>query len=311
MTLITLSFLTLWLPAPGGHISVVWLCSYILSCVFFYAKLFKFIFRLEKPEYKEIVTPSWREVLSEKNDVSTSSEHPDLNAREAMKASCESTETESPLFNSTNVKKEEEEEDLSDETFSKRHEKCELQEKKRFVNFITGGQRKRSRPQSLTSTPDSSNIGSSHPLSASKGKQQQKRVLMSPPPMEGEYIRQSCGVLPWLPREFPLCKTDVDALYNPPPPPKPIRITPSPSPMHTRSSTPTDFKTPSSTSTLATPLSSPLSTPSEESRVISPVEWMVINSQLHNGNHIGSVSQKHSDSSLPSSSIVLKLAKRS
>ena len=262
--------------------------------------------RLEKPEYKEIVTPSWREVVNGKDDAS-SEEPMELNSHDAVKSNYKLRETKTPMLNCT---KDEEDEILSDQVFSRRHEKCELQEKKRFFNFISGGQRKRSRPQSLSSTPDASTTSNSHPLSASKGKQPHKRVLMSPPPSEGECVRRNSGVLPWLPREFPLSKTDEDALYNPPPPPKPIRITPSPSPMHTRSNTPTDFKTPSSTSTLATPLSSPLSTPSEESRVISPVEWMVINSQLHNGNHIANVNQKHSNSSLPSSSIVLKLAKR-
>lgn len=215
--------------------------------------------RLEKLEYKEIITPRWREV--DKNHNST----PGFRVHTVDPAQ------EEPM--TSDSKEGSEEEDFSDEAFLKRHEKCEQQEKKRFLNFISGGQRKRNRPStcSSTSTPDPLYLSSPLPLSASK-----RQVLESPVPSEPELCSsQYMGILPWQPREFPLSDKEFDALTNPPPPPSIVR-----GPISPRHFPDPQFKsrTPSIASNLATPLSSPLSTPSEETPSISPTEWMVVSS---------------------------------
>ena len=261
---------------------------------------------MEKLEYKEIITPSWREVHgsrivaiaaldeptknTQERDDKCEPQPPQLVLKELEKdeeclAKSLNLPVEAPPTNHT-PSLEDGDEDTSDMAYSRRHDKCEAIEKQKFLNFISGGSRKRTRPQSLASTPDASTAASAsspHPLASivastsSKGKQ--KRVLVSPTPSEVELASLRREIPPWNPREFPLNEQDFDALTNIPPPPKLVPVTPSPSPMETRSSTPTDFKpscTPSATSTTAaTPLSSPVSTPSEETPAISPAEWTV------------------------------------
>ena len=217
---------------------------------------------------------------------------------------------DAPPTNHTPSLDDEEEEDTSDSAYSRRHDKCEAIEKQKFLNFISGGSRKRTRPQSLASTPDASTVGgasSPHPLASAvantNGKGKQRRVLVSPTPSEVELASMKREVQPWTQREFPLNEQNFDALTNIPPPPKLVPVTPSPSPMDTRSSTPTDFKpsrTPSTTSTaVATPLSSPISTPSEETPAISPAEWTV---------HYNNSQFNHTKTHFPS--LVLRLSKR-
>lgn len=178
----------------------------------------------------------------------------------------ETTPTESMLGVSS------EDEDTSDQSFLQRHEKCEQQEKKRFLNFISGGQRKRSRPSSSSNTPDPLSLSSPLPYT-------RKKECESPLPSEAELCAsQYMGILPWQPREFPLSEKDLNALTNPPPPPHIVRGLISP--QHFPES---QFKsrTPSIASALATPLSSPISTPSEETPSMSPTEWMVVSTNLN------------------------------
>ena len=151
-----------------------------------------------------------------------------------------------------------------------------MTEKRRFLNFISGGgSRKRSRTQSVANTPDG--IASPKPL-FSREKDNKHHVPQTFTETEG----YQSHVLPWLQRTFPLGEKDLDALHNPVPPPKPILVSPSPSPMLTHSCTPspaliTKMHTPlSSCSTLATPLSSPM----DESPLLSPSEWTVITPQV-------------------------------
>lgn len=278
-------------------------------------------------EYKEIITPSWREVGDQTvADSEVKDPHTKLQEREHKddseppvqkkrhRTKSVASPVEAPPTNHT-PSLDDNEEDTSDEVFSRRHEKCEALEKQKFLNFISGGSRRRTRPQSLASTPDATTARASspHPLTAaaaSNGKGKQKRVLLSPTPSEVELatVRRATAIQPWTQREFPLNEQDFDALSNPPPPPKLVTVTPSPSPMHTRSTSPTDFKpsrTPSTTSTTtstaaATPLSSPLSTPSEETPAISPTEWTV---QLNN-TQFGHTKTTH----FPN--LVLRLSKR-
>ena len=119
--------------------------------------------------------------------------------------------------------------DVSDEIFTIRHDRCETKERSRYLNFITGN---RKRPR--LSHADSSSM--SPPLPG------------TPPPLEmDETVPQ---VLPWSPRKFPLVGKDLQLLKNPVPPPKrtiqfvPIldcshsSSSPSPLPHHASCSTP-------------------------------------------------------------------------
>ena len=194
---------------------------------------------------------------------------------------------------------------MSDVAFAKRHEKCETGEKKRFLNFISGGQRKRSRPQSLASTPDGSVLNSPKPFT-SKGKQQRKTLVS--PTLTMEMEPSVPEVLPWLPRVFPLGEKDLDALHHPVPPPPPLRITP----VHLSSSssfpdmTSLKSRTPlSSSSTLATPLSTPPSTPSDE--LPSPSEWVV----THNTHTVTKCTSSSQGPAQHPNHIILKLSKKS
>ena len=160
--------------------------------------------------------------------------------------------------------------DSSDECFRSRHEKFEANEKKRFMNFISGGQRKRTRPSSLSSTtPDPA-----HNPTWPPGKVRRATFPASP----SDHPSRVVPVLSWPPRSFPLQGADIEALTNPPPPPPlplpvPRNSSSSPSPLLCRPLTPSLPATPTNSSLVATPLSSP-STPYSE-HPISPAEWAV------------------------------------
>ena len=171
--------------------------------------------RVEKLEYKEIITPSWREVQGssptltdspvdeptkdsqekdDKSDVQPAVK--ETKGEEECQAESVNLPAEAPSTDHT-PSPSSDEEDTSDAAYSHRHDKCEAIEKQKFLNFISGGSRKRTRPQSIASTPDASTAAarasSPHPLAStmataastsSKGKQ--KRVTASPTPSEVE-----------------------------------------------------------------------------------------------------------------------------
>lgn len=208
--------------------------------------------RLEKLEYKEIITPSWRQVEG-------------AGIEEAR---------ESPKPQETGMQEQDDvEEHLSDQTFARRHNRSELTEKKRFLNFISGSNhRKRTRPQSATLSESPGPGGEANLTSPPPSR---RATIASPTPTELELLRLP-EVLPWQPRTFPLNTEDEDALENPPPPPpilpsSPVRLLHTCTPSHSPSCT---------TSAYTTPLASPLSTPTEDTPAGSPAEW-VVNSQLN------------------------------
>lgn len=203
--------------------------------------------RLEKLEYKEILTPSWRQVEA---DV------------EGDRASPKPTEQADV------------EEDLSDQDFAKRHNRSELTEKKRFVNFVSGSNhRKRTRPQSVTL---SESPGPGNMCHLTSPPPPRRLTIASPTPTELELLHLP-DVMPWQPRAFPLNAEEEDALDNPPPPPP---ILPSSPLRHLHTCTPSSHSPSCNTSAYTTPLASPLSTPSEDTPASSPAEW-VVNSQLN------------------------------
>ena len=199
--------------------------------------------RLERLEYKEILTPSWREV------------------------------TPPPPTNEGGT---ESQEDCSDQVYANRHNRCEMSEKKRFLNFISGSQRKRNRPQSMTLS-DSPSLNSPPPLPP------RRQTIASPSPTYAEQELVSHVhrvVLPWKPRTFPLNEANQAALITPPPPPPVLTRLSSPTSLRLTS---TPSQTPSCTSSaLATPIGTPPSTPghalSPAHSEDLPAEW-VLNSQ--------------------------------
>lgn len=173
-------------------------------------------------------------------------------------------------------------------------------EKKRFMNFISGAQRKRARPSSLSSTPDPLQ-GS--PWPPNKVRRATFPVSPSDPPSA------PVPVLSWPPRTFPLRGSDVDALTNPPPPPPlpivPPRTSSSPSPLLSHPLTPSLPPTPSTSSVMVTPLGTPLSSPSTPytENPISPSEWAV-NPQIM-------PTKANGPASTAAGAIVLRLTKKS
>lgn len=238
--------------------------------------------RLEKLEYKEILTPSWREV-----------EVPAIGS--------------SPSQGAGDV------EDYSDEVFVTRHGRCELMEKKRFLNFISGAQRKRGRPQSMT-------LLDSPALTSPPPPPPRRLTIASPSPTYAEAemaTRLRTVVLPWQPRCFPLDETEEEALVIPPPPP-PIVTQPT-SPPHFCTSTPS--KTPSCTSS-TTPVGSPCRDDTSINRdtpAISPVEWIINSHFPHTAsalyNNHKTIGTAEAAALMPSPSvsqnpIILKLTKK-
>lgn len=151
--------------------------------------------RLEKLEYKEIATPSWREMQLEA--AATGSDECSL------------------------------QEDVSEEATISRHERCEEKEKKRFFNFVTGGRKRRVNSGNATpnlSTPvDSPTNGGSNivPLAAKKKRTTSASLfnLASPGDIPEHFV------LPWPPRRFPLQDLDLKELSDPPPPPPVSEVT--------------------------------------------------------------------------------------
>ena len=72
--------------------------------------------RVEKLQYKEIITPKWRIIESFENNLK------DIGNGNKRIESHECIE----------------EEDISDSAFELRHEKCEIEEKKRILSFLKG-----------------------------------------------------------------------------------------------------------------------------------------------------------------------------
>ncbi|KAH9492408.1 hypothetical protein Btru_051040 [Bulinus truncatus] len=95
--------------------------------------------RVEQPQYKEIVTPKWREILKGT-----------LDNYKLFQIISDSQST--PV--SETVQDEELEEDLSDEVYAARHLLLELEEKKRFRNFVQYPpvRRNRARSDAIPST---------------------------------------------------------------------------------------------------------------------------------------------------------------
>ena len=144
--------------------------------------------------------------------------------------------------------------------------------------FISGGQRKRTRPSSLSSTPD--------PLQNSPWPPAKLRRSTFPASPADSPAPPSVPVLSWPPRSFPLQGSDVEALTCPPPPPPLPLPTPrtsssSPSPLLSHPLTPSLPPTPSTSSVMVTPHGTPLSSPCSPfgEKPISPSEW-AINSQI-------------------------------
>ena len=221
--------------------------------------------RLEKLEYKEILTPSWREVSSSWREESGERQQQGRGVSPGAGAGGPGPGPE--------LREDKEEEDCSDQAFAARHNRCELGEKKRFLNFISGSQRKRSRPQSMTLSDTQSLDSPPAPPPPPR-----RLTIASPSPTYAEpelTTRVHHMVLPWQPRVFPLNQAEQDALTTPPPPPPPVL---------TRLASPRLASTPSQTpscssSTLPTPVDSPASTPGDHTPAISPAEW-IVNSQL-------------------------------
>lgn len=244
--------------------------------------------RLEKLEYKEILTPSWRQLEACMEDGQGSPKPTEMGAQEMVDM----------------------EEDLSDVACARRHNRSELTEKKRFLNFITGSNhRKRTRPQSVTLSDSPGpgaqcNLGSPPPA--------RRPTIASPTPTELELLRLP-DVLPWQKREFPLNAEEEDALENPPPPPPPC-LCPSSPLSHLHTSTPSHSPG-CTTSAYTTPLASPLSTHSEDTPASSPAEW-VVNSHLNTsstGPFLGQLPQPRVLTSTPlphHHPIILKLTKK-
>ncbi|XP_050407403.2 KAT8 regulatory NSL complex subunit 1 [Patella vulgata] len=164
--------------------------------------------RVEKLQYKEIATPEWRDVSQE--------------------TSLEADQSSSDI------------EDISDTSFSIRHQKCEAEEKKRFASFIQYPMRRRIRTDLGISTSDPASpdpLGTetfthtsqehrpSSPLSAfgdesvgsvhiqRRSSSISKRFSVSSSfddPLE--YEREK--VDPWSPRTFPLSEADYEEMKS-------------------------------------------------------------------------------------------------
>ncbi len=255
--------------------------------------------RLEKLEYKEIITPSWREVRGD--GCSADSAEQDGEKTRRSPSACSDTFIQSGVSGV--------EEDVSDQAYTARHNRCELSEKKRFLNFISGSQRKRSRPQSMTLAESGAVMSPPPP---------RRLTIASPSPSNAEPDvvpnLVHVVVMPWQPRVFPLNETEQAALVNPPPPP-PTVTRPSSPPFHTPSQTPSH-----TSSALPTPLASPRSTPSEDTPAMSPAEWAVVNAHfpppppsttLYNHCPLGNAADSALLASpLPHNPIILKLTKK-
>ncbi|XP_069120844.1 KAT8 regulatory NSL complex subunit 1-like [Argopecten irradians] len=92
--------------------------------------------RVEKLQYKEIVTPKWRDLTKGDGEVQEE-ESEESNPSKEIETEEEKPQIKEPVDVPKEVTEEEEEvEDLTDESFIERHKTCEVQEKKRFTSFI-------------------------------------------------------------------------------------------------------------------------------------------------------------------------------
>ncbi|OWF45329.1 KAT8 regulatory NSL complex subunit 1 [Mizuhopecten yessoensis] len=98
--------------------------------------------RVEKLQYKEIVTPKWRDLTKDDGEVQEEEEEETNAIKEKMETEQERPESPGDVAvpkeqdGEEEEEEEEEVEDLSDESFADRHKICEVQEKKRFTSFI-------------------------------------------------------------------------------------------------------------------------------------------------------------------------------
>ncbi|XP_033730589.1 KAT8 regulatory NSL complex subunit 1-like [Pecten maximus] len=94
--------------------------------------------RVEKLQYKEIVTPKWRDLTKDDVEVHEEEEEEEVNPSKEMETESEKTmiKEEAVVPKESTEEEEEEVEDLTDESFIERHKICEVQEKKRFTSFI-------------------------------------------------------------------------------------------------------------------------------------------------------------------------------
>jgi len=97
--------------------------------------------RVEKLQYKEIPTPSWR--VNEVGDNAAAAAAATVTATVAVAAKIEEEEAE-----------EKENEDTSDEIYVSRHEFCEEHERKRFLGLVKKKRKRTSRQSSEISNPD-------------------------------------------------------------------------------------------------------------------------------------------------------------
>lgn len=248
--------------------------------------------RLEKLEYKEIITPKWRKVSSHPaappplpngEHIQTELKPEGVKENGVVRNGGESVQQngdkETVNFDHDI---ESDEEDDSDTVFAIRHDRCEAKERNRYLNFVTGN-RKRPRPSQLSSTPDSGSLSPSFPS--------------TPPPLE-----RVPQVPPWSPRKFPLAGKDLDYLTKAAPVPPPLikkviqyvpvldyRMSSSPSPLPNH--------TPSTPPPL---LTSPVAPEGTDECPLSNSQWMATT-------HVKHLDQPPTTSS--SSGIILKLSK--
>ncbi|XP_070535525.1 KAT8 regulatory NSL complex subunit 1-like isoform X3 [Ptychodera flava] len=232
--------------------------------------------RVEKLNYKEIVTPKWR--ILEQYD-----------------QRAENADKEDKVINNMKVEENEQEfEDLSDELIAERHAICEVNERRRYLGFVQNNKRGRSRTNSGSGTPEpwspdsqqnenslpSRTSATPSPLNtpnesklknsesirrrassekvsaqAKSGKQHETHAKMDKDkvlsPLEKSHSSKSLDsvgddaddwfiVLPWDARIFPLSEQEVAAMEgnSPPPSPKQSAAVKSETKMATRASTP-------------------------------------------------------------------------
>ncbi|XP_067687767.1 KAT8 regulatory NSL complex subunit 1-like [Haliotis asinina] len=110
--------------------------------------------RVEKLQYKEIVTPKWRDITLDKENTSETVIGMKDDFQEPMEVDGALEKTNGLIgIKPVEIDEENEEiEDLCDDIYVERHLKCEVEEKKRFTSFIQYPSR-RSRTRTETSTP--------------------------------------------------------------------------------------------------------------------------------------------------------------
>lgn len=154
--------------------------------------------RVEKLQYKEIVTPKWRTIDSEDN--------------------CDQVES-----------CDEQIEELSDEAFLARHQTCEVSERKRFSNFVQYPSRRsrNSRTDSCgPATPSDPNIQEAYETCAkddsfrrrSSSASNRRTSSISLEDKETNPLFETGVVEPWEDRTFPLSEEEYDQMMSDQPP---------------------------------------------------------------------------------------------